>query len=211
MGPYIPMCLLLAGAQSEIIDRIAVTLDNQVITASGIALEIRLTAFLNGVPLDFSPDARRKAANRLIEQRLIRREMQVGRYIQPAPEEVEPLLKQVQAQRFHSQEEYRQALVKYGIRDDELKQHLLWQLTLLRFVYIRFRPAVQVTDSDIQAYFERHSAQMGAGVSGKPALDDVRDQIRRILTDEGADKELDNWLAGARQRARVEFHPEAFR
>jgi hypothetical protein len=207
------MCLLLAGTQSEIIDRIAVTLDNQVITASGIALEIRLTAFLNGAPLDFSPDARRKGANRLIEQKLIRREMQVGRYIQPAPEEVEPLLKQVQAQRFHSQEQYRQALVKYGIRDDELKQHLLWQLTLLRFVDIRFRPAVQVTDRDIQAYFERHSAQMEAqaGVSGKPALDDVRDQIRRILTDEGADKELDNWLAGARKRARVEFHPEAFR
>lgn len=204
--------LFITAARADIIDRIAVTLDSQVITASEITLEIRLAAFLNGDALDFSPDARRKAADRLIEQKLIRREIQVGRYVAPTPEEVEPMLKGIQAQRFHDDEAYRQALAKYGILDDDLRAHLLWQLTLLRFVEIRFRPAVEVTDTDIQSYFDANRAKLEtqAGTSKKLTLDDLRDQIRGILTDAGADKQLDVWLAEARKRTRIEFHQEAF-
>lgn len=204
--------LLITAARAEIIDRIAVTLDNQVITASEIALEIRLTAFLNGDSLDFSPDARRKSAARLIEQKLIRKEIQVGRYVSPAPEEVEPMLKEIQAQRFHSTGEYRQALSKYGVSEDELKAHLLWQLTLLRFIDIRFRPGVQVTEAQIQAYFDANRVKLEAppGTARKLTLDDLRGEIREILTAEGADKQLDEWLAEARKRTRIEFHQEAF-
>ena len=206
------MSLLITAARAEIIDRIAVTLDNQVITASEIALEIRLTAFLNGDPLDFSPAARRKAADRLIEQKLIRKEIQVGRYVAPSPDEVDPMLKQVQGQRFHSVDEYRQALAKYGISEDELKAHLLWQLNLLRFIDIRFRPGVQVTDAQIQAYFDANRAKLEAppGPSKKLTLDDLRSDIREILTAEGADKQLDDWLAETRKRTRIQFHQEAF-
>lgn len=203
---------LITASPAEIIDRIAVTLDNQVITASEITLEIRLTSFLNGDMLDFSPDVRRRAANRLIEQKLIRREIQVGRYAEPSPEEVAPLLEEIQVQRFHGAEEYRQALAKYGISEDELKAHLLWQLTLLRFINVRFRPGVEVTDTEIQSYFDKHRSELEtqAGTSKKLTLDDLRDQVRRILTDEGADKELDEWLASSRKRTRIEFHPGAF-
>ena len=203
---------LAAASPAEVIDRIAVTVDNQVITASEITLEIRLTAFLNGDKLDFSPEARRKAANRLIEQKLIHREMQVGRYAAPAPEEVDPMLKGIKAQRFSSAEEYREALARYGISEEELKAHLLWQLTLLGFLAVRFRPAVEVTEAQIQSYFERNLAELKAqaGPAKKLTLDDVRDQIRRILTDEAVDKQLDDWLAEARKRSRIEFHQEAF-
>jgi len=210
--PVVLLGLLATAACAEVIDRIAVTLDSQVITASEITLEIRITAFLNGDALDFSPEARRKAADRLIEQKLIRKEMQVGRYTSPSPEEVEPMLKQIQAQRFHSAEEYRQALAQYGISEDELKAHLLWQITLLRFVDLRFRPGVEVTDAEIQAYFDRNLAELEThpGTSTKLALDDVRARIRGILTAQGADKLLDEWLSEARRRTRIEFHQEAF-
>lgn len=206
------LSLLVAAARAEIIDRIAVTLDNQVITASEIALEIRLTAFLNGDPLDFSSEARRKAAGRLVEQKLIRKEIQVGRYVSPSPEEVEPMLKEVQTQRFHSADEYRQALAKYGISENELKAHLLWQLTLLRFIDIRFRPGVQVTEAQIQAYFDANRAMLESppGAAKKLTLDDLRGDIRETLTADGADKQLDEWLVEARKRTRIEFHSEAF-
>lgn len=210
--PVVLFSLLAATARAAIIDRIAVTLDNQVITASEIILEIRITAFLNGDALDFSPEARRKAANRLIEQKLIRKEMQVGRYTSPTPEEVEPMLKQIQTQRFPSAREYHEALAKYGVSEEQLKSHLLWQLTLLRFIEIRFRPAVEVTDAQIQAYFNQNVAELQkrAGTSRNLTLDDVRAQIRDSLTEQGADKQLDEWLAAARKRTRIEFHEEAF-
>jgi len=204
--------LLTAATRAELIDRVAVTLDNQVITASEIELEIRVSAFLNGDTLDFSPEARRKAAERLIEQKLIRKEMQVGRYAAPSAEEAEPMLKAIQAQRFHTLEEYRQALAKYGISEDELKAQLLWQFSLLRFIEIRFRPGVQVSDAQIQAYFDANRTKLEeeAGASKKLTLDDLRGRIRETLTEQGADKQLDEWLAEARKRTRIEFHEEAF-
>ncbi len=204
--------LLMAASRAEIIDRIAVTVDNRVITASQITLEIRLTAFLDGNKLDFSLAARRNAANRLIEQMLIRREMEVGRYSAPSPGDVEPMLKAVQEQRFPHAGEYLQAFTQYGITEEELKAYLLWQLTLLCFLDIRFRPGVEVTDAQIQSYYDKNRANLEAraGGSGNPTLDDLRDRIRRILTEEGVDRQMDAWLAEARKRSRIEFHEEAF-
>ena len=131
--------LMLGNVRAEIIDRIVVSVGNQVVTASEVRREIQMAAFLNGAEPDFGADSRRKAAERLIEQKLIRKEMEVGRYPGPAAAETEPLLQQVREQRFKSNEEYLGALAKYGISEPDLKAQLLWQLTVLRFVEFRFR------------------------------------------------------------------------
>ncbi|PYT22686.1 MAG: hypothetical protein DMG58_29585 [Acidobacteria bacterium] len=201
-----------SGSRADIIDRIAVTLDSQVITESEVLLEIRLTAFQNGAPLDFKPEAKREAAGRLIEQKLIRKEIEVGRYIQPNPADVEPMLKQMEAQRFHSPDEFRHALEKYEVRAEDLKAHLLWQLTLLRFIDVRFRPGIQITDQDIQQYFKQKLPELEkqAGPEKRIRLDDLRDKIQEALTDERVDQQLNDWLAETRKHMRIEFHPEAF-
>ena len=201
-----------SGSRADIIDRIAVTLDSQVITESEVLLEIRLTAFQNGAPLDFKPEAKREAAGRLIEQKLIRKEIEVGRYIQPNPADVEPMLKQMEAQRFHGPEEFRRALEKYDVRTEDLKAHLLWQLTLLRFIDVRFRPGIQITDQDIQQYFKQKLPELEkqAGPEKRIRLDDLRDKIQEALTDERVDQQLNDWLAETRKHMRIEFHPEAF-
>src|ERR1700733_3509225 len=63
---------LLSGA--VILDRIAVIAGTHVIKASDIDRDTRLTDFLNRAPLDFSADAKREAAERLITQQIIRDE-----------------------------------------------------------------------------------------------------------------------------------------
>jgi len=202
----------LTGSRADIIDRVAVTLDNQVITESEILLEIRLTAFQNGGPLDFNAEAKRAAAGRLIEQKLIGKEIEVGRYTQPNPADVEPMLKQLESQRFHRPGEFRQAFEKYGIREEDLKAHLLWQLTLLRFIDVRFRPGIQVTDQEIQQYFSQKLPELEkqAGPEKKIQLEDLRDKIQDALTDERVDQQLNDWLAETRKHMRIEFRPEAF-
>jgi peptidyl-prolyl cis-trans isomerase SurA len=203
---------LLAISRAEIIDRIAVTLDSQVITESEILREVRLTAFLNAEPLNFNPDDRRKAAERLIEQKLIRKEMEVGRYAQPNPSETGPMMKQIETQRFPGPEAYRHALEKYGITEDDLKAHLLWQIALLRFIEVRFRPGVQVTEDEIREYFSKElpGLQKNAGPGQKISFDDLRDKLQELLTSQRVDKQLDDWLAETRKRMHVEFRREAF-
>ena len=84
-------CLLLAPGLgplcADIIDRIAITVGNQVITESQIDEELRITAFLNRDKLDVSDDARKQAANRLIDQALVKREMELSHY--PFPQAVD--------------------------------------------------------------------------------------------------------------------------
>jgi len=209
---FLLLAWVAAPLGAEVIDRLAVTLDSQVITQSEIIREIRLTAFLNGEPLNFGQQARRQAAGRLIEQTLIRREIELGRYVQPSPEEGGPMLEQIRARRFHDPADYRQSLKKYGIEESDLKAYLLWQLTLLQFIEVRFRPAVQVTDDEMRQYFAQHRAELEkrSATGGAIRLEDVRDQVHQALVDQLVDKQMDAWLAATRKRTRIVFHPEAF-
>src|SRR5256885_916748 len=87
--------LLLCACRAEIIDRVAVVVGNRVITESEILREVRLTAFLNGAPLDFSAASKRKTAERLVEQRLIHIENEASLYPLPTAESVEQALKEI--------------------------------------------------------------------------------------------------------------------
>jgi hypothetical protein len=167
-----------------IVDRVAITVGNKVITESEIDLRIRLTAFENNEKPDFSAASRRQAAQRLIDQKLVEREMDVGRYPRAVPEPAKQLTASA-------------TLKSYGLTPDDLARDLAWQSELLTFLSLRFRPAVQVTDQDVEKYFKDQSL--------KGELNDVRAQIEEKLTGERADKELDLWLQDQRKRTRIEY------
>ena len=61
-------------------DRVAASVGIKVITDSEIDLRIRLTAFQNDEKPELSVAARRIAVERLIDQKLVEREMDVGHY-----------------------------------------------------------------------------------------------------------------------------------
>jgi len=197
------MTCLCASVPGEIIDRIAVTIGTQVITQSEIRREIRLTSFLNGEQADFGPAARRKAADRLVEQKLIRREQQLSRYPEPRLSETEPLFRQIQ-QRFGDRAGLDRAMALYGITETDLREHLLWQLTLLRFVEVRFRPGIEVSEEDIRNYYEQRLKASGG------SLDDQREKIEQALVEERVDHLLAQWLARAKQRNKPEYRKGVF-
>lgn len=197
--------------KAEIIDRIAVSVGSTIITATEVDRAIRVTAFQNGVDLDFRPAKRRETAQRLVEQKLIQREMELSRSPQPDPSEANPLVGQLRS-RYQSDAEFQKALKDYGVTEQELRDALLWELTLVRFIEVRFRPAIQVTNQELEDYFEKivraaaQTAQPGQPVS----LDDYRSRIEEKLAGERADQELDKWLKEARKRTDIEVHEEAF-
>src|SRR5439155_17051525 len=129
------LLILLASfaCRAEIIDRVAVVVGKGVITESEIQREIRLTAFQDDAPLDFGAVSKRKAAERLVEQHLIRAEMNVSPYPAPTLDAIQQTLKEIQG-RFPSVERYRQELERAGITEDELKAHLQRQISTLRFL-----------------------------------------------------------------------------
>jgi len=204
---------VIAPAAADIIDRIAVSVGSQVITTSDIDREIRVLAFLSNSKPDFSPANRRATADRMVEQKLIRHELETARYPTPNPSLIDPALAEMVAKQFHGDAAYRSALAAAGITDQDVRDELLWQHTLLAFVDDRFRPAVQISDQDVQNYFDRvvEPAALAAHPGEPPKLDDYRDQVVKTLTGQRADEEMDRWLKEARARTAIVYHEEVFR
>lgn len=203
--------LTLGAAHGDIIDRIAVSVGNRVITTSDLDREIRVTAFLNGVSPDFSAAARKATLDRLVEQKLIRNELENARYPLPSQSEIEPELAVFRQKFFATDAAFIQGLLAAGITEQNVRDELLWQRTLLLFIDLRFRPGVQVSDQEIQAYFDNTVAPAAhLAHPGEPlGLQDYRSRIENTLAGQKVDQEMNRWLQAARQRNQIVYHPEA--
>jgi peptidyl-prolyl cis-trans isomerase SurA len=203
--------LVLPALFAEIIDRIAITVANQVITESQIEEEIRVTAFLNRDQIDLSATARKGAAARLIEQALIKREMDLSRYPLPELADTGESLESIKAM-YSSETDFQNALQSYGITADELTRRLWWQLTLLRFIDYRFRPGIQIPTADVQAYYRQQVSQWRQkGTNPIPTLEESRDQIEEILTQQRIDQALDQWIKDTQSQLEIKYLDPALR
>jgi peptidyl-prolyl cis-trans isomerase SurA len=196
----------------DIIDRVAVAVGNHVITTSAIDREIRVTAFLNAAKLDITPAVKRATAGRMVEQALVRTELEASRYPTPPPSEVDPILAQLKKERFPTDADFQRALAEYGITEQDVRDELLWQRTLLSFLDVRFRPSVQVSDKEIEDYFEKtvKPAFQAAHAGQTVSIDEYRDQIEATLTGEREDQEMSKWLDQAKKRTEIVYHDDAF-
>jgi hypothetical protein len=206
------LLLVATGARAEIIDRMAVTVDRMVITESDILSHLRIAAFLNQTTVETGADARRAAAQRMVEQVLVRRDMEISRYPAPSPEDVDPVLQDVLRKRSMDEAGYRAALEVSGITDEELRENLLLQFTVLRFIEYRFRPSVALDDEEVEAYYRDRfePSWRQRNTTPVPDLDDVREEIEDILVQEHVDVALDEWLKQAAAQARIQYREEAF-
>jgi hypothetical protein len=198
------LSFLIHSPAADIIDRIAVAIGNRVITESEIFRQIRVTAFLNEEKPDFTGENKRRTAERLVEQALIRREIETSRYINPAEVAASPAYENL-LKRYRDDAAYRRALSEYQITDEDVREALVWQNTVLDFVEVRFRPGVQVPEIEIKDYYEHELP------APKPPLEEVRGQIEAILTQRRVDSALDRWLGQARTQMRIRYKEEVFR
>lgn len=204
--------MLCTTAQAEIIDRIAVSVGNRVVTVSDIDRQLRLSAFQSGTKPELSAAARRKAGESMVDQMLVRRELEMARYPEPDASEVDALLKEFKGEQYSSDADYRRALAEYGLTESDVKEQLLWQRRFLSFISVRFRPAVQVSEQDIRDYFEKTvlPAAQGANLDARFTLEEFRDRILSKLTGDRVDQATETWLAEVRGRTEIVFHEEAF-
>ncbi|MBV8550176.1 MAG: hypothetical protein JOY54_02670 [Acidobacteriaceae bacterium] len=193
------------------IDRIAIVVGNSIIKDSDVVRDLRVTAFLNSQPLSVDPAARKAAANRLIDQVFIRREIRIGDYPRATMEDAEAELTQLEKQRFKTPAAFQQALRRYGLADLQLREQFQWELTVLRFIDARFRPAVLITDEEIQKYYNEHAADLRREHPGKGSLEDLSGGIRETLTGEQVNKLFFAWLDEQRAQAKIKYFEESLR
>jgi peptidyl-prolyl cis-trans isomerase SurA len=150
----------------------------------------------------------------LLEQTLIRREMEISRYPLPIDEEIPALLEVFRKDNFRNAADYSKKLTEYGVTEKQLGRALLNQAAILRFVELRFRPGVAVGEGEVEIYYrEQFVPGWEKDNPGKPPpdIEDAAERIEQVLAAERVDRALDEWLREARNQARVRYFEEAFR
>ena len=200
------IAVLLSPLRGAIIDRIAITVGQQVITELQLDEEIRVTAFLNHKPVLRNLENRRAAADRLVEQLLVTREMELSHYPLPGAQDVDAYLDQVRAD-FGDHTQFEDALAAYSLPEETLKEHLALQLTTLRFIEFRFRPDISVSDADIENYYQRQITSWKANHPGAvpPSLAASRESIRKTLIEAHTDEVLNTWLEESRKQLSIVY------
>jgi hypothetical protein len=182
-----------------------------VIKLSDIDRDLRVTEFLNQEPPNFSSEAKHKAADRLIDQAIIRDEIATGGRPAPGDAEADALLRQLRHDRYgDSDSNLRAALSIYGFTEVQLRAQLLWQLTVLRFIDQRFRPGVLVTDEDVRMYYDQHLGDLRREHPQDNSLEALEPKIRVSLEGERINQNFIEWLDAARMRNRIEYRQGAF-
>ena len=176
------LAILAAICPAAVVDRVAVVVGKTVFTQSEVDDEARLTDLEAGKPLDLSAAQRKQAAERLVDQELLREEMKVTGFQVPASG-ADALAAKFPPAPFPSIAQYRAALARYGVTEDALKARLVWEVYVLRFTDQRFKPFADPADAQT-----RESRGDGA----QPAEDSV-------------DQQMDAWLKQQRADTRIVF------
>jgi hypothetical protein len=198
------MLLCFVGS-AVIIDRIAIVVENRIVKESDIKRDIRVTSFLNSEIPDLSLPSEKKAASRLIDQVFIRREIELGDYPAATLQQADRQLEKLKEERFRTEAAFEQALRRYDLTSLDLRTQFQWQLTVLRFIDVRFKPAVLITEDEIERYYRDHAAALRREYPSKSSLDDLRTDIRDILTNEKVNQQFFAWLDGQRKGTKVQF------
>lgn len=206
---FLLLALALAS-RGEVIDRIAVIVGNGVITDSDIRRQLRFASLLSGQPPDYSAAARRDAAEQLVRQELVRREIELSRYTPPGMAEVEA---QIEKNLESRGETAQQRIAAAGLTGQDVKEIFLAIVSYTRFVDFRFSPGVNLSEEEIAAYYEQEFLPQSKrrGDTRPMPLEEARPMITRILNVRKSNEALDQWLAQTRQQVEIRFIEEVFR
>ncbi len=206
------LVVLTALAPGETLDRIAARVGNDAITESTLRRHLRMEAYFAGRAPELGAESRRKAAERLIDQTLIRRELELNRFAPPAAADVEAQIAELMQARKEDSAALGRSLESYGFSLEDLRNEVQYRIMLQRFVDFRFSAGVLVTDAEIQeAYDKEVVPEARQRNAPPPSAEDARSGIVKLLTYRKTTTAMEQWLAQARQQVKIRVFEEAFR
>jgi predicted exporter len=195
---------LTAGTEhGQTVDGIAARIEDDILTESEVS---ELAAFQTLV--DGHSKSRDELIRELADQWIVRGEAAATKYPEPSSQDVDNAYAQLEKQ-FPSTEEFQKRSAAVGLTDAAVRRLLTQQLYLSRFLDYRFRPAAQVDEQQIAAYYKDDFApQLQKRGQPVPAIEDVEDTIREVLIQRAINDRATSWLDETRERLRIDVMSE---
>ena len=198
--------LVASSGAGQVVDRMVANVNGHVLLQSDWEEELAFEAFLDArSPDSFTPEERKAALDRLIDQELLREEVR--------PSEVTPAeqiaARVTEVRKLHSEaatdEGWRAALQRYGLTQEELEKRLGQSIQLMRLVEARLRPSIQIDQKAVESYYqEQLLPELKKSGSREVALPEVFGRIRDLLAEQRLNQLLHGWLASLRSASRIQ-------
>jgi peptidyl-prolyl cis-trans isomerase SurA len=197
----------IACPATDVVDRIVATVNGHIILQSDWEDAVRYEALVDGRPLDqISPEERKAALDHLIDQELLREQMQNSNFPHATDQEVQTRVQEIRRQNPGTEDErvWSDVLQQYGLTEEELKQRVSLQFDLMRLVDVRLRPNVNVDAQSIERYYNQELLpQIRQSGEKEVPLKDVTPRIRELLTQQKVNELLVAWLQNLRSGSEI--------
>ena len=207
------LCLVCVGTEikgQEIVDKTVATVSDgartELITYSDLLWQISLVPNLPINP-PTSEDLNR-ALQTIIRQRLIALEAKRLPREDPKKEEVDKEIKRI-LDLFPSAGSFRNRLNIVGfesIQDENFQRMMEDRLAIKKYIDFRFRSFVVITPDDEKRYYRNvFTPEFRKRNPGRllPSLDQMRERINEILTEQKVESDIETFLDNARNRAEI--------
>ena len=194
----------------ETIDRIVAVVNNQIITLSDLEEEERFYQLDHRLQSSIKDNGTEKKAvqreliERMIEKILLSEQIAGFPGSKVTDEEIETQLNAIQEQ-WGGKDPLDQMLLNSHTTREELKEHLRWQILVLKHVDSRFRQFAVIDPAEITKYYQETliPEMERKGIRQFPPQAEVEAKIREILTEEKVNQAIEEWLISLKDTANI--------
>jgi hypothetical protein len=192
----------LAAVQEQVVDRLVAIVGEQAITLSDVRAARTFKLVAAAVP-DATDEA---LVADLVERELMRAEIERFGMPQPPADALEARVWLIRG-RFASADAWNAALESCGLSELRFRAWVADDWRIEQYLQQRFDAAAQPTDEEVQQYYLSREREFA--IDGRPRpFDEVRDEVRRRLTDSRRRTLVQEWLAGLRRRTEISLLPQ---
>lgn len=203
---------------AQVLDSVVAVVNHQVILASDLDLEMRVAYLLpSGSPGDFTPQSalERLTTRALIEQQIVQEDPH-GLDVSPAEldeslTELRQGLPACKTRDCTSTEGWAAYLATLGLTPQEVRDYWQHRIAVLRFIELRFRSGIRITQDEIQKYYNQTLLPRYARPADAPPLERVAPRIQEILLQQQVNQLLSQWLKSLQDQGQVEILDPALR
>jgi hypothetical protein len=186
----------------QIVDRIVVRIVDDILTQSDLDQLAAYQKLVSG-----SADTNDRLTQESIEQWIVNSEAQAAHFPAAPETEVASDIAAIE-KKFPTLDAYRARLAELGLSADDVHQMVARQTYLERYLDSKFRDSVQIDPKDVEkCYNEQLVPELQKQGQAVPALGEVQDHIRELLTEQQINRLADQWLDESKGRLRIEIIP----
>jgi peptidyl-prolyl cis-trans isomerase SurA len=195
-----------------VLDRAVAVVNRHVILASDLDDEIRLSV-LDPNSAGQGELTQQQALEQLIGRALIEQQIRQEDMpaIEPSQEEVNARLDELRKQlpvcvrqNCATGTGWNAFLKSHELTIERVEAYLRYRLEILSFIEQRFRQGIQISQEQIETYYNGTLRPQYAPGQSIPPLDQVAPRIQEILLEQQVNMLFDNWLNNLRQQGDVE-------